>query len=357
MTTRCSLVTTTLIAVLAAGCGGDKAHVAGEDGCPYWSPDGRYVAFERAYNRAGDLQWDVHVVDAAGRSLRRLTRTSENEEVLGWRSSPQQIIFDRGGRYPRYSPLPDDLPESRQLLALAPTEQAEEMKIGDLSSANRRVLSPDGSWLAVVTVEQASVIHSDVIVTSLGGVKRWTLPRNYTGVGLPRWSPDSTKLAYADSNEVFRVVRRDGRTLGRIAGNRPVWSPDSRMIAYQGPGAHNNEWAIRVYDVGRRTSRRLRPVVDELAWSPDSRTVLYNGAGYKRSALWAVRVDGGGSSRRLFSTGGLVYCLRFSPSGNRLAFLRVTLISSGIVPNTNEDLVLANADGSDMRLVTSGGSR
>jgi Tol biopolymer transport system component len=295
------------------------------------------VAFERAYHGPDGLQWDVHVVDAAGQLLHRLTHTPEDEEVLGWRSSPQQIIFDREFG-------PQFLSDRSEVFVLAPTEQAQEEKVGDLPSVNNRVLSPDGAWLAV-TIERDDAVHSDVSVAPVGGGMRRRLPRNYVAGGLPQWSPDGRQLAYADGAETFRVVGRDGRTLGRVGGNYPVWSPDGRMIVYFGLDQ------VRVYDLTTRESRRLGRIdADELAWSPDGRAVLYGRGG----DIWASPV-GGGRSRRIFSTGRDGFdCLTFSPNGRRVAFLRLTE-RGGFLDPPETDLVLANADGSDMRTVPSAG--
>jgi TolB protein len=74
------------------------------DTSPAWSPDGAKVAFTR---RQHD-HWEIYVVDADGRNLRRLTDTPRqpdgslgNSAAPAWSPDGRSIAFvtDRGGRW------------------------------------------------------------------------------------------------------------------------------------------------------------------------------------------------------------------------------------------------------------------
>src|ERR1700719_4255569 len=75
---------------------------AGIETRPYFSPDGKEIAFTGEY----DGNVDVYTVPAAGGSPRRLTWHPAPDETLGWTPNGQSILF-RSNRnsYSRFSQL------------------------------------------------------------------------------------------------------------------------------------------------------------------------------------------------------------------------------------------------------------
>jgi eukaryotic-like serine/threonine-protein kinase len=69
----------------------------GQAGTPRWSPDGRRLVFDST--QAGN--WDLHVMDVAGGTPRRLTTEPSEEGTPTWSRDGRFIYFhsDRGGRF------------------------------------------------------------------------------------------------------------------------------------------------------------------------------------------------------------------------------------------------------------------
>jgi WD40-like Beta Propeller Repeat len=66
--------------------GADPAETAHDEG-PAWSPDGRRLVFTSGPD---NLHGDIHVMDAAGTNVRRLTYTDARDESPDWQSIPFQ---------------------------------------------------------------------------------------------------------------------------------------------------------------------------------------------------------------------------------------------------------------------------
>jgi Tol biopolymer transport system component len=65
----------------------------------FWSPDGRKIAF--LTNR--DTNREIYFMNADGSEQRRLTRTPEDEYLLGWSPDGRKIAFGRDGSKPRWA--------------------------------------------------------------------------------------------------------------------------------------------------------------------------------------------------------------------------------------------------------------
>jgi Tol biopolymer transport system component len=59
-------------------------------GSPRWSPDGRWIAYDA---QAGDGNWDIYVIEAAGGQPRRLTTHPAFEHFASWSRDGQTIYF------------------------------------------------------------------------------------------------------------------------------------------------------------------------------------------------------------------------------------------------------------------------
>jgi hypothetical protein len=125
--------------------------------------------------------------------------------------------------------------------------------------------------------------------------------------------------------------------IGDEIGNAE-WSPDGRLIAYE---AWYAEGAVMVRSRDSAQPRRLGPGTQPV-FAPDGQSVLFL-APTRRSIL-RVGVSGGAATTVLSSAEDVV-AFDLSPDGSR-----VVMVLGGTIPT----LVIANADGSDVRTLEAG---
>jgi hypothetical protein len=144
-----------------------------------------------------------------------------------------------------------------------------------------------------------------------------TIPLPGLRPGAPVWSPDGTRIAFAEPTGLY-VVKADGSWLRRywdpapgLQAVPPSWSPNGASLAYvaakpvAGGDSHAEGFVLADYkllvvdvasgsvkkiaNLGRCTCEGLAPAV---AWSPDGELVAFTGVG-QRVGIYTVRVRGG----------------------------------------------------------------
>jgi Tol biopolymer transport system component len=151
------------------------------------------------------------------------------------------------------------------------------------------------------------------VISRSGGQPR-ILPLSGSGVGVPRWSPDGTKLA---APTVIRLGegRADGRRADRYHrimavganGSDPhvvtdhayteypfAWSPDSKHILY---GREDRQGVYVIGADGRNNHRVTRDAPPQagwgaLAWSPTGDSIAYISGGTENTDLYLIGLDG-----------------------------------------------------------------
>ena len=197
--------------VLAPAEPDDFAHVTDLD----WSPDGSEIAF-----LDGGSLWIHSLVDDSQREI--LAAIDAN--YLGWSPTGEWIVL--AVHHP--SPLGLYLvrPDGTDLHHRGPDANAVEPR-----------WSPDGARIAA-TFFRSPGGASTLEVVSLEGGARTMASDTYSG---PAWSPDSTRLAYVDTNGQLSVARTDAPetlpastakiTAPQTASGQPSWSVKDK-IAY-----------------------------------------------------------------------------------------------------------------------------
>ena len=206
--------------------------------------------------------------------------------------------------------------------------------------------APDGFRIAFANTVGTSVGGGIWVINSdgTGGARVPSTQQNDTS---PTWSPDGRQIAFVRFAGRFAslfVVNADGTGLRQVTNDitvaDPEWSPDGTRFAFGG-GPGSDIFVVNADGSGRRnlTATEISNAGNP-SWSPDGTRIAY-------AVLNAVRVvpAAGGASSQL--VGGLreVWEVSWSPDGNQIAFVN----DPGTNPQVQEELYLANADGSNAR--------
>lgn len=206
-----------------------------------------------------------------------------------------------------------------------------------------------GAWIAEVDTGDSRLLFDN----SVGGFA---------------WSPDGTRIAVQGRSQHFGpaglwVMNADGSNSQRLSARSafdPLWLPDGSEIRYvEYPSGHL--WAATVDGGGERrlTSTPVRALHGtlEFRWSPDGTRVLYRADNLRymgEEGIWMVNADGSNPQRLLPDGASLP---RWSPGGNRIAFLMQTVLGEqdSYVEVSPVSLWAVDADGSNPRRLVEAG--
>jgi WD40-like Beta Propeller Repeat len=206
-----------------------------------------------------------------------------------------------------------------------------------LGSYREATWSPHGVYVAATRGPRLTALEVD-------GDPRWTVtgPRPATK---PSWqAPDGFRIAYL-SGSSLRVVAGDGsgdnQVAGRVAPIAPVWRPGPRHIL----AFVDQDGVVRLLDSdsGRRIASLHFPEVRGLTWSPDgARLGIATGSQVAVVRVLAPRAGEQRSRMTRARPNSTAEQVAFSPSGDRLAFIR----SSTESPAAGSELVLGRSSAS-----------
>jgi Tol biopolymer transport system component len=245
---------------------------------PRWSPDGRWIAFQR-----GDgLRFDIFVIPRTGGKPRQLTADRSIIRGLAWLPDGRGIIYSssRGSTVPYLPPLTLwrvglDGEAPRQITSAEEWYEQPDVHSNGLLVVARMRMRFD-IWNFPFGTDPAQKVRTATQVTRQTGQ-----------VLTPTAAPDGDHIAFlSDSGghgnvwvmstrreELRQITFEDdpGVTVGI-----PVWSPDGRAIAFvSSRGRVGNDFGIWLADADGRNVRNLVKRGLGLAWSPDGQWVYY----------------------------------------------------------------------------------
>ena len=312
------------------GAPGDPSSAGVIDSNAFWSPDSRFVAFDRSdYGPPGDTpsgRSDVFVASADGGQLRRVTRTPYDETMLGWLSSPSRIVY-----------ASHEKPRGPTTLYALERKGGAPVLLGEVRAADQLLaLSHDATRALVGTprLEPKRYALVDLVRRTrrpLPGIADFWWADG-------AWSRDDSMLAYA-TDESIVILRGDrvhrhfllGEYVYRLGGL--AWSPDGRRLAYGDGSDYSSLWLVRIKDGFRSRLAGGGDTSDEYpVWSPDGSTIYYkHGSFGDHDGLRAIAPDGTGDRKitdddwgDFFSEGKNDRWLedaRVSPDGTKIAYL------------------------------------
>jgi WD40 repeat protein len=170
-------------------------------------------------------------------------------------------------------------------------------------------------------------------------------------------SPDGSRLAYvrrdAKNTAAIFVANLDGTGVEQVTSRdagEPAWSPDGSRIAYVG-GPDGN---VFVLDLATSVSTQVTDEPDggsayAPTFTPDGESIVYGrwlAADPRGNDVRIVPVTGGESVRLVGGHGTSAFSPALSPDGS--------LLSYACGDHYGSDLCLANADGTDARVLVAG---
>ena len=233
---------------------------------PRWSPGGEQLAY--VLDLDGSEEFDIYLYDFAIQGHTNLTPDTPYaiEPDYAWSPDGSSIAFisNRSGHFDTYvmpfatGPGAGASPESRGRPVLSSRYPDREVR-----------WSPDGQWLAVVARTSSQDLDT-FIVPSEGGE-----PQVIADASKPlhakdaRWSPDSTRIAFASNPHGFfgigiyepQTGQTGWVTEGEGDKEEPAWSPDGRRLAYVVSHGPITELAVLDLQEGSLATHQVEPGV------------------------------------------------------------------------------------------------
>jgi tricorn protease len=293
------------------------------DGQPMWHGSTLYFLSDRDANYRANI-W---AYDLDTDTVRQVTRF-EDFDIHFPAIGPEDMVFENGGRLyvmdlatETARAIDVRVVTDRATLRPRPVKVGDQLAGGDISpSGKRAVLAARGEIFSLPA--EHGVVRN---LTRTSGIAERQ----------PAWSPDGKTIAYfSDRTGEYELTIRpaDGsgeeETLTELGPGyryRPMWSPDSSKVAFI-----DNEQVIQILDV---ESGALTKVDEglwmmegalrnfEVSWSADSRWVAYSrGLENRQGAVFLFDTN---SDERHQVTAGYVSCVNpvFDPEGKFLYYL------------------------------------
>ena len=236
-----------------------------------YSPDGQWILFES--DRSGN--WDIYIMDEAGRQIRMLTESDNDERRPSWHPNGNKILFESDIDGHSYLYTLDLLTNNIEQLNT-------DLEDGDFIFAS---YSPDGRSIATSFRKSETKSHI-ALLDSNGTFKRW-LTRNDWRNFYPRWTADGNAIVYFsrkdtknEDDEIYILDLQNGGetrlTTWPTHNFCPSVSPDNKRIVYVTSMEDTRpEIYIMDFDGSNKTRITMNADGDTLPnWHPTENTLL-----------------------------------------------------------------------------------
>jgi Tol biopolymer transport system component len=265
---------------------------------PSWSPDGTHIAFQTSENNA----YHVYTMAADGSDRQPITQAGNDD------------------RHPTWSP------DSKQLAVDTGTELKREIALIDLASGKRTVVtnlggfasfpswSPDGTRLSFYNYQNGLL---DLWTVNTDGTRALQMSQVLASETKSQctfachsasWSPDGTRLAYADGDQknVYTMRSDDGTDQQKVSVDDPTgrshfpeYLPDSRL-AYVTEHINPGQSWTDIWAIAPGSGQPPTPLVQDVQVqgpfeiSPDGQKLLFSSPRNGNFDIYVATLDAAG---------------------------------------------------------------
>jgi len=277
----------------------------------------------------------------------KISKVNVNTKELTCLTTGQQYCY-----YPDWSPVEDKIVYTgynaswQEDIYVMNSDGTGKTNLTNLSSGHpdEPKYSPDGTkilyemWNSGTDTEELYVMNSDGSnQTKIADADVWNSV----------WSPDSSKIAYSDFQNIF-IVNADGTNEQNITGNflpgwneSPSWNGDYTKIAYV--AEYPNEYKLSVMNSDGSNKKELDFVSGESCFSfgPHPTKIIYTSAD---TNIYSINYDGTGKAQ--LTTDGYSAYPSWSPDLSKIAYYSYDPVNYELY------LKVMDADGSNQITLT-----
>jgi TolB protein len=325
------------------------------------SPDGRQLAF--VSTRTGHAE--IWLLDLGTKALKNLTGRSGGSFRPAWSPDGTWIAFssDRESPHP-VRPGSFESIQSTEIYVMHPDGTGTRKVTRTGTFAGSPSFSSDGLQLVCYQADLSAVIDiSDPrrlrAATKILRIDLATLQDKVIAEGAgEKWSPRwlaSGKVGYASGGPEGGLEFVGGKPGARGSFESPSWSPDGMQVVFHRETA--TEWPPAREEHSRDPAFRLFRTGIFPSFTPDG-SRLISGTGTRALAhngILSMHADGTNRSVVFDDPEKSSVAAVFSPKGDRIAF-GLGAFFGGMIgrPATVSNIALVNADGSSLKLLTTG---
>lgn len=299
--------------------------LAGFEGDPSFSPDGRQLAFDHADESA--TQWDIYVQALGDEKAVRLTAPPGSSRCPAWAPDGRSIAYTR-----QWESRPGVLAAGLALMSPLGGSHQDLAPVAPRASCTIS-WSPDSRLVAFADLPESGPPGIFVFSVADRHVGRLSSAPTETEDEDPAFSPDDTLVAFArrfswDTRDVY-VVKRDGTELRRLTAlnanlGGPVWEADGKHLLFWS-SAQGSGWGSDLYRVSLSGGAPERLPFGSNDASHAAIAVKANRLAYVKSVfdvnIWKISAADKSAPVKLASSSRVDISPVFAPDGRHLAFV------------------------------------
>ena len=301
-----------MIATLIAACTGPDGGLAPSvdprlSKAADQSQDGKLV-----FHSTRDGDFDVYAMNADGSAQTRLTSTAEHDIGPLWSPDGKYVAFNR---------FPADFSSCEVYVMNADGSGVRQLTTGGGYDFGG-IWSPDGKQIAFASGRDGA---DDVYIINVDGSGLLRLTTNAYVRDVTAWSPDGKQIAFIGYRdyveqavgdfEIYAVKVNDGSAITKLTDNevdddgiRAGWSPNGKLFTFSSR-RDGGDLDIFFMNADGSNVRQVTGVGGDVAdddgpfWSPDGKNLSFHSSRDGDQEVYTARLDGSGVRQLTFNVG------------------------------------------------------